>query len=178
VLVPALFATVALGSRHRWGCTIVASIYTVFLLALQWILPLFPAEPKLGPVYREITHFIPNGFPLLLVAPAFALDLLFQRWRDRGRWLLAAAAGVTYLVVLIGVQWPFADFLHLPIARNWIFGSHYFGASMPPTYHAAQFQYAPAEAAFWTRMAMAFAFAPLSVRAGLALGGWLQRLQR
>jgi hypothetical protein len=27
-------------------------------------------------------------------------------------------------------------------------------------------------------MAMAFAFAPLSARAGLALGAWLQRLQR
>lgn len=178
VLVPALLATVALGSRHRWACTIVASIYTLFLLALEWILPLFPAEPKLGPVFREITHFIPNGFPLLLIAPAFALDLLFQRWRDRNRWLLAVAAGATFLLVLIAVQWPFADFLHLPMARNWIFGSHYFGASMPPTHHAANFQYAPVEANFWMKMAMAFAFAPLSARAGLALGTWLQRLQR
>jgi hypothetical protein len=81
-------------------------------------------------------------------------------------------------VVFLVVQWPFSDFLHLPIARNWFFGAHYFGASIPPTHYAAQFQYAPAEAAFWTRMAMAFAFAPLSVRAGLALGTWLQRLQR
>jgi hypothetical protein len=178
VLVPALLATVALGSRHRWACTIVAAIYTVFLLALQWILPLFPAEPKLGPVYREVTHFIPNGFPLMLIAPALALDLLFRRWRDRSPWLLAAAAGVIYVVVFLLVQWPFSDFLHLPIARNWFFGAHYFGASIPPTHYAAQFQYAPAEAAFWTRMAMAFAFAPLSVRAGLALGTWLQRLQR
>ncbi len=39
----------------------------------------FPAEPKLGPVYRQVTHFIPWEFPLLLIVPAFAIDLILQR---------------------------------------------------------------------------------------------------
>ena len=30
------------------------AIYTATLLAAEWILPLFPAEPKLGPVYLPI----------------------------------------------------------------------------------------------------------------------------
>ena len=38
-----------------------------------WVLPLFPAQPKLGPVYREVTHFIPWEFPLLLIVPAIIL---------------------------------------------------------------------------------------------------------
>ena len=31
---------------------------------------LFPATPKLGPIYQDITHYVPLDFPLLLVVPA------------------------------------------------------------------------------------------------------------
>jgi len=31
-------------------CAIVVAIYTAYILAFVWILPLFPAEPKWGPV--------------------------------------------------------------------------------------------------------------------------------
>ena len=49
---PAILAALATASERRWACTIMASVYTAFALAFLWILPLFPAEPKLGPVYR------------------------------------------------------------------------------------------------------------------------------
>ena len=42
----------------------------MFGIVFLWILPLFPAEPKLGPVYHPVTHFIPWEFPLLLIIPA------------------------------------------------------------------------------------------------------------
>ena len=74
-----ILTAVAVASRQRWACTIMAAVYTAFGVAFLWILPLFPAEPKLGPVYRQITHFIPWEFPLLLIVPAFAMDLIFQR---------------------------------------------------------------------------------------------------
>ena len=38
-------------------------IYSAFVLILMWVLPLFPAHPKLGPVYQDITHMVPLPFP-------------------------------------------------------------------------------------------------------------------
>ena len=82
IAIPAMLIAPAWASQWRWGCTAVAGIYTVVLLAFEWILPLFPAEPKLGPVYQHITHLVPLHFPLLLIVPAIVLDLL---WRKDGR---------------------------------------------------------------------------------------------
>ena len=64
-----IVTALGVASRHRWGCTILTGVYTMFGLAFLWILPLFPAEPKLGPVYTPVTHFIPWEFPLLLIDP-------------------------------------------------------------------------------------------------------------
>ena len=52
-----------------------AAIYTALFLAGLWIFPLFPAAPKLGPVYQHVTHMVPLWFPVLVIVPAFALDL-------------------------------------------------------------------------------------------------------
>ena len=74
-----IITALAVASRHRWGCTILTGVYTLFSAALVWILPLFPAEPRMGPVYHPVTHFIPYEFPLLLMLPALATDLILQR---------------------------------------------------------------------------------------------------
>jgi len=55
---------------HRWARTMITGIYTGFCLLMLWILPLFPAQPKLGPVYQKITHMVPLPFPILLVVAA------------------------------------------------------------------------------------------------------------
>ena len=81
------------------------------MLAIMWIFPFFAAEPKLGPVYHEVTHMIPNGFPLLLIAPALACDWLLARMRTRPLWQTALAIGVVFVAVMFAVQWPFAEFL-------------------------------------------------------------------
>src|SRR5580765_4666900 len=60
---PAILVALAVASRQRWACTIMATVYTLFNLAFLWILPLFAAEPKLGPVFHQVTHFIPWEFP-------------------------------------------------------------------------------------------------------------------
>ena len=178
VSIPAMLCTFAVASGHRWGCTIVTAVYSVFLLALVWILPLFPAEPKLGPVYHQVTHFVPNGFPLLFIVPAVVVDLLLRQLRHRNQWLVALAVGVSFLAVFLAAQWPFAAFLNSPAAGNWIFGSHYRAYMLPDTSYSATYRFFPAETAFWRIMATAFVIAPLSARFGLGLGSWLRRVSR
>jgi hypothetical protein len=181
VSIPAMLCAFAVATGHRWACTIVAAFYTIFLLALVWILPLFPAQPKLGPVYTQVTHFVPNGFPLLFIVPAVVLDVLLRRLGDRPRWLTALVAGWAFLAVFFAAQWVFAIFLNSPAARNWVFGSHYRAYMVPSTSYSATYRFFPVEtsaAEFWRILAMGFAFAPFSARFGLALGDWLKRIRR
>src|SRR5258708_24475774 len=83
-------------SGHRWARTIMTGVYSAFVLILMWVLPLFPAQPKLGPVYQDITHMVPLPFPILLVVPAFFLDLVWpmlgepQVWSKLSRFVLGA----------------------------------------------------------------------------------------
>src|SRR6185436_11191459 len=117
-----------------------AAMYMLFFMAAIWILPLFPAEPKLGPVYQRVTHFIPAPFPLLLIVPAFFLDLLREKMARRDAWLHSAAAGSAFLLSFLAVEWPFATFLLSPGARNWFFGSHYIDFMTRPTSPISKFQ--------------------------------------
>jgi hypothetical protein len=181
VSIPAVLCAFSVTSGYRWACTSITGIYTIFLLALMWVLPLFAAEPKLGPVYQHVTHLIPNGFPILLMAPAVAMDLVLQRIGARNRWLVALVVGPLFLLVLLAVQWPFADFLMSPAARNAVFGAHYFSFFTLPTGYGATYRFYPDEAtagAFWLTLGMALVLATLSARAGLGLGGWLLRIKR
>src|SRR5215469_303793 len=75
---PLILAAVARASKYKWAATTVAGVYMGFIALMSWVLPLFPAEPKLGPVLWPVHQFIPPPFPLLLIVPAFALDLLWQ----------------------------------------------------------------------------------------------------
>jgi hypothetical protein len=161
----------------------VAGIYTAFLLLMQWGLPLFPAEPKLGPVYQHLTHFVPNGFPLLLIVPAIAMDLVLRATNaaSRNRWLVAAIVGPLFVIVFFLAQWPFASFLMSPQARNAIFGSHYFSYFTVPTSYGATYRFyavEPSTMEFWRVMAMAMVIAPISARVGLGIGQWLVRIKR
>ena len=85
--VPTYFAMFWECSRNRWAGTWTAGLYMLFLIGLILLLPLFPAEPKLGPVYQAVHQFIPPKFPLLLIVPAFALDLLLQKTEAWKLWL-------------------------------------------------------------------------------------------
>jgi hypothetical protein len=180
LLVPAVLCAFSVASGHRWACTIATGIYTAALLAFTWILPLVPAEPKLGPVYQHVTHLVPNGFPLLLIVPALAIDVIRARMPAQRRWLASLAIGVAFVALLLAVQWPFANFLQSPAARNWVFGSHYFAYMLAPTTFSARhlFVLEPTAAVFWRGLAMAFVLAPLSARLGLSIGEWLVRIRR
>ena len=52
-ITPIPMTVAARATGFRFAATLVAAFYTLFLMGLIWILPLFPAEPKLGPVYQK-----------------------------------------------------------------------------------------------------------------------------
>jgi hypothetical protein len=173
---------IALGvaSRHRWGCTIVTAVYTVFGLAFLWILPLFPAEPKLGPVYHPVTHFIPWEFPLLLMIPALVTDLVLQRTTGWRPLLRGPVTGLAFFATFLAVQWPFANFLMSSRARNWFFGTAYMDYGTPPTSLYARFQFVPPAPPlrFWIGMAIAVAITCTMAYVGLHVGRAMQRVRR
>ncbi len=169
----------ARGSAHKWGCTIVAVFYSCIGLAQEWILPLFPAQPKLGPVYQHVVHLIPVRFPLLLIVPAIVADLLLRKLEGRSAWFKALCIGPAFLLSLLAVEWPFANFLMSPAARNWFFGTAYF-----PYFDPAGFLYDPYKfiveprSVFLLTFMFAFVASILTVRLGLAWGNWMQRIRR
>ena len=178
---PMFLVAVAQVSEFRWASTAIAAIFTTLNLMFLWLLPLFPAEPKLGPVYHHVTTFIPPPFPLLILVPALALDLLRPRLRTWNRWRRSAAFGAVFLGTFVAVQWPFANFLQSPAARNWVFGTQYFPFFVPLDDEWVRYVYTQIENSapeFWLRMALALAIAILSARAGLSLGGWMRRVRR
>jgi hypothetical protein len=181
VIVPLVLFAVGWGARRRWAFTIVAAIYTGIMLAFEWILPLFPAEPKLGPVYQHVTHLVPLRFPLLLMVPAVALDLLFSQISGWKRSKQAVVAGPVFLVSLIAVEWPFASFLMTPAARNWFFGMSYFAYFDPANFLYDPYKFEPTEPTrqwFWIVMGSGLLASILSTRIGLAWGDWMRRLRR
>ncbi len=177
---PALIGT-AWGLNRRWAGSLVAGTYTIILLAFEWILPLIPAQPKLGPVYQNITHLVPLHFPLLLIVPAVILDLSWNKTEQWGRWKLAAVSGPVFVLSFIAVQWPFAKFLMSPAARNWFFGMAYFAYFDPAglLYDPYKFQIAEkTRGEFWATMAAALVISIIAARLGLAWGDWMRRMRR
>jgi hypothetical protein len=184
---PFVLETVARAAGLRWARTIAAAFYTVFFLVALWTFPLFSAEPKLAPVYQHITHMIPLSFPILLLAPAIVLDWLWPKlnaiWPEASfgeKWLQACIVGVVFVGALVIVQWPFADFLMSPTARNWVFGTEYHPYMASPEWSTVRNLFIPSEpsAIFWRRMAWAVVAAIACTRLGIMFGNWMRKVQR
>jgi hypothetical protein len=180
LVVPPVLGGVARASRFKWASTTVAGVYTAFVFLMGRILPLFPAEPKLGPVYHQLHQFTPPEFPLLLMVPALALDLVWQRMPGRGTLKQALLAGTVFLAVFAVVQWPFANFLASPAARNWFFGAKYFGYYLQPGSLMARYGFFATErgAPFWREAAIALLISISTTWLGLSWGNWMQRIRR
>jgi hypothetical protein len=168
----------ARASVARWPATTIALVYTVVTLFMLVVMPLFPAQPLLGPIYVQVDRFMPTDFPLLLLAPALALDVVLQRSR-RGMsdWMLALIASVVFVVAFVAVQWPFADFLMTPAARNWFFVSHRMPYSVDPAMQARWYRLNPTDS-LSAGLPVAIAIGWVSARCGLWWGNWMARVQR
>jgi hypothetical protein len=178
--MPILFATFSQASRFRWAATSTAAVYTLFVIGEILILPLFPALPKLGPVFHSLTHMVPAKFPILLLFPALALDLLWQRVRGWKPWQIALLSGVVFVAVLTAVEWPFANFLMSHASENRFFGTMYAGYNARATSfdRLRRFAVTDSGAALWIGLATASLYASISTWIGLAFGRWMRGVQR
>jgi hypothetical protein len=177
---PILLVGVAVAGRARYPATIAAAVYMLTLAGISWLLMLFPAVPKLGPIYRDITHYIPLEFPLLLIVPAFALDVTWRRVRQWPLWRAAPALGAAFLIPLLVVQWPFAEFL-MQHGRNWIFHTDNFVYWQPVNAEHWNFEFVtprPGEAPLLGQLAFALLYASVASAVGLGWGRWMTRVRR
>lgn len=181
ILYPFFLATVARASQTKWAATATASVYMLILMLMAWILPLFPAEPLLGPILNNITHYQAFEFPLLLIVPAFCIDLIVQRKVGLNPWLLALLIAPVFVLAHLAVQWPFGDFLMTPAARGWFFAqsSWYFGSNPDWEYRYAFAPWMVSEG--WPLikgLLIATGIAIISSRLGLHWGGWMKNIKR
>ena len=181
--VSALLLTAASrASKLRWPATIAALFYMAIMAAQLWLLPLFPATPKLGPIGHTVTQMVPLYFPLLLVVPAFAIDLVLRRMDTRNDWLTAIVLGAVTIIALVAAQWPFGALEATELGRHPFFGGG-FGSYSDNAEHLI------GPRIFWTEegglrgtlTGMLLFSIPVSIvtaRIGLWWGAWLRQVKR
>jgi len=180
-VVPLVIFGIARACGHRWALTLVTGIYSLYLMLMLWILPRFPAQPKLGPVYQPITHYVPLEFPLLIVVPALLIDGVWPKLKGWKKGWQAVVLGGLFLAVFVAVEWPFANFLMSSWSRNWAFGTDYFPYMDKPTSYSVRHLLLSLDTtpgAFWLGMAEALALAIIGTRLGMAWGDWVRRVRR
>ncbi|HET9426076.1 MAG TPA: hypothetical protein VFO55_11945 [Gemmatimonadaceae bacterium] len=176
------FALVALarGARHRWPATIAAAFYMGIMLALMWIVQLFPATPMLGPIYQDITHMVGMAWPLWLVVPAAGIDFVRQRLGGRFPSIIEAVIlGLVFSVLFVAVQWPWASFMvESPLARNAFFNADNFVYWAQPSYVERSHRFISDGSRFVPAAVETVLIASLSAWAGLGWGTWMSKVRR
>jgi hypothetical protein len=180
IALPLVFALLSQASRHRWAATWAAAVYTIFSIAEILILPLFPAQPKLGPVYYPVTHMIPASFPILILIPAIALDLLWQRVNHWKPWKVALVSGFLFIAVLTLVEWPFANFLLTKASQNRFFGTMYFDYNTRPNSPNLLRHFVGSEHGLdlFNGLLRAAIYGSIGTWIGLSFGRWMRSVQR
>jgi hypothetical protein len=175
------------GSKLRWAATWIALTYMAITVVMGWVLPLFPGQPRLGPIYNPVTHFVALPFPLLLVVPAFGIDLI-RNWIGQGRgWVwdfaIAGLAGLIFVVLFLVTQWFFSAFLISHAAENWFF--------IVKNHWGYRESHGDWRNKFWSEtypkynppltvrgLLISLALAVTASRAGLWLGNWMVKVRR
>jgi hypothetical protein len=179
---PVFLAAYARAMPGRWTLSAIAGVYMLTMCVLLWVIPIFPAEPKLGPILYHSDHYQAFQFPIMLIAPALVMDMLFQRFSSLKISRLALIMGIGFIVPMVIVQWYFGGFLHeSPLAQNWVFGSHYWYFGADPNWEYRN-KFAPWSLQtipdFLIGILWATAFSIASAYIGLIWGKWMNRIQR
>ena len=181
--------TVGVAGRIAWPTTKVAAVSVAMQCLATWILPLFPAQPKLAPIFNPVTHMVPPAFPVLIIVPAVAFDLILRKAGPiSGAWkhlFFSIVLGAAFLATFLPVQWLFSEFLLTPHADNWFFaGNRYWGYETRIDYewahkffHVAQGikNYDPLTP---RAIGLTWLIASAGAWIGLVWGGWMKKVQR
>ncbi len=174
---PILLLATARASTLKWPATTAAAVYMAVNIVMLWVLPLFPATPKLAPIYNALDRFVPPPFPILLVIPAMVIDLVMRRGPEND-WSRAALAGIGFLLVVLGVQWFVTPYFVSPRSENYLFGAQRWNYNSTP---------GPWRYEFWDlrnnpltirSLVIAAALAVASARIGIWWGAWMARVRR
>ncbi|MBC7843232.1 MAG: hypothetical protein H7099_13005 [Gemmatimonadaceae bacterium] len=179
---PLFLVAASRASRLRWPATATAAFYMVIMAAQLWILQLFEAHPKLGPIGHDVTHMVPMNFPLLLIVPAIAIDLVLRRMHGRNGWLTSFVLGLSFVLAFLALQWPFGSFLATDIGRHPFFGGAFAPYSAPAEYLTGPREFwmedGGAMVALVKAMSWGVLAAVISSRVGLWWGNWLREVKR
>jgi hypothetical protein len=183
LMFPARLVAIGRAARVSWPATRIAAVYMGTLCAIDWVLGLFPAHPKLAPIFNPITHMVALPFPLLLIFPGVAIDLLLRKTGGTQgqfrRIFTAIMLGTAFLIVFVAVQWFFAEFLISPRAENWFFMSDRvwsYGSGRGKWHH--EFWQLDANPFTLRAVAISWVFACASSWVGLFFGDWMRKVRR
>ena len=118
-----IIITFSQASKRPFSATIITVLFFIHRLLILWILPLFDAEPLLGPIYRPIDYYVAPPFPPLLFIPAVIIDLYRQQFNTENNVIKAIVLGIIFSSTILLTQWFFSEFLLSENGRNWIFGT-------------------------------------------------------
>ncbi|HEX6573332.1 MAG TPA: hypothetical protein VF042_00055, partial [Gemmatimonadaceae bacterium] len=185
ILFPVFLIAFARASRVTWPATKVAAMYMLITMLAIWVLQLFPATPKLAPIYNQVTHMVPPAFPLLLVIPAAVMDRILMKSEGRSEWINALVLGASFVAVMLAVHWFWAEFMLSPASRNFFFGADQWDYTSRLGAWRYQYWNLDRDAAgswspvkFGGRMIIALVIAVISSRLGLAWGRSMSRIRR
>jgi hypothetical protein len=181
-IYPLYLVAAARASKTRWAATGAAAVYMAIMLLMIWVLPLFHAQPKLAPIYNPVDRMVPPNFPLLLILPGFAIDLVFRFQKKWGFWwnfLTAAILGVVFLAVFLAVQWNFSKFMLTAGADNWVFaGNRHWPYWAKLRDWRFNFWKPDVDPLTTSGVVIALVLAMVKSRLALAFGGWMSKVQR
>lgn len=175
---PMILVATARAANLRWPATTAAVVYMGIHVLMIWMLQLFPGTPKLAPIYNPVTHMVPPPFPILMVFPALAVDLVLRQLRSRSEWLQAPAVAVGFLAVLFAVQWFFAAFLISPASETFLFGAQRWNYDSRLGDWTHEFWDPGASPITPIAMLLAVVLGAISARVGFWAGNWMTRVRR
>lgn len=182
ILFPLFLFAVVRAAKMRWAATATAGVYMSVMCIMLWVLPIFHASPRLGPVLNHFDHYQPFHFPLLLIIPALGIDWVFYKFENKKAFIKIVYAALVFLAIFFVVQWFFGAFLQTSTyARGWFFGSYawYFGANPDWEYRFAFYpDRTDAGIALIKGLGIAAVIAILFGSLGYKWGGWMKKIQR
>ena len=182
---PLMLVGYSRAGRLAYPATAAALVYMVIWFTMGQVFRHVSAEPRLAPIWNPRTYLWPPYFPVLLVVPALGIDIIRRRLTGKNPWLLSVVLSSAFVLLLLAVQWPVADFMVNGNSRNWFFNAGEWPYFVRP---------GPQQHVFWASensnggqpslarlvpgLAMAIAAGTVSSRLGLAYGGWMSRVRR